>query len=234
MPTESWPAVRALAQSALSILRRHGLLLVLIFAGVLVPLAAFGGLAHELREGEGFFFDRPLLDLAHAIAEAGLDRFFVVVADLGYLWGVVPFDIALFALLIVRRRMRESVFVLFAVVGSALLSVAAKPLFARARPSLWESIAPESSYSFPSGHAMGSMTLACVLVLLCWQTRARWPVVVAMAAFVVLVGLSRLALGVHYPSDILAGWAAAIAWTYGVYAIVFRSARPWSESRVTD
>ena len=72
------------------------------------------------------------------------------------------------------------------------------------------------------------MTLACVIVLLCWRTRLRWPVIIAMTAFVALVGLSRIYLGVHYPSDILAGWAAAIAWTYAVYALVFRTgARPF-------
>ncbi|HEU4665623.1 MAG TPA: phosphatase PAP2 family protein, partial [Dokdonella sp.] len=84
-------------------------------------------------------------------------------------------------------------------------------------------------YSFPSGHAMGSMTLACVLVLLCWWTRLRWPVLAAAAVLVVLVGASRIYLGVHYPSDILAGWAAAIAWTHAVYGMVFRGGiRPWA------
>src|SRR3546814_8426441 len=91
--------------------------------------------------------------------------------------------------------------------GSGLLTVVAKQAFARDRPSLWESIAPEHNFSFPSGHAMGSMTLAAVLVLLAWPTRWRWPVVAAMAVFVPMVGLSRVYLGVHFPSDILAGWA---------------------------
>ena len=97
-------------------------------------------------------------------------------------------------------------FAAFATGGSALLNLAAKQAFARDRPSLWESIAPEHNYSFPSGHAMGSMTLAVALVLLAWNTRWRWPVVAAMAVFVPMVGLSRVYLGVHYPSDILAGW----------------------------
>ena len=49
-----------------------------------------------------------------------------------------------------------------------------------------------------------------------------------MSAFVMMVGLSRVYLGVHYPSDILAGWAAALAWVIGVYAVLFRgSFRPW-------
>src|SRR3546814_9881919 len=78
---------------------------------------------------------------------------------------------------------------------------------------------------------MGSMTLAAVLVLLAWPTRWRWPVVAAMAAFVPMVGLSRVYLGVHFPSDILAGWAAALAWTAGAYLLVFRwDGRPWGSA----
>ena len=115
-----------------------------------------------------------------------------------------------------------------ALAGSGLLNVAAKHYFGRARPSLWESIAPESTFSFPSGHAMGSMTLAAVLVLLAWPTRWRWWVLGLAAAFVLMVGASRIYLGVHYPSDILAGWAAALAWVMGVYLVLFRGLRrPW-------
>ena len=70
---------------------------------------------------------------------------------------------------------------------------------------------------------MGSMTLACVLVLLAWRTRWRWWAVGAMAVFVPMVGLSRVYLGVHYPSDVLAGWAAAAIWAVGTYLVVFRN-----------
>ena len=221
MPTDVGQVVREEARFGAAFLRRHGLLLLLVFFGILLPLAGFGALAH------GFFFDVPVLEFAHGMARVGFDRFFVVAAALGYLYGVVPVDIALIVALGWKRRLREGLFAGLAVVGSALLNLGAKPLFARDRPSLWESIAPEGNYSFPSGHAMGSMTLACVLVLLCWWTRLRWPVALAAAVFVVFVGLSRIYLGVHYPSDILAGWSAAIAWTYGVYALVFRGgARP--------
>jgi len=228
--TEAGETIRAEARFGAAFLRRHGMLLLFVFVGILLPLAGFGALAHELREGEGFFFDVPLLEFAHGMARAGFDRFFVVVAALGYQYGVVPVDVVLVAILGWTRRLREGLFAGLAIIGSALLNLGAKPLFGRDRPSLWESIAPEGNYSFPSGHAMGSMTLACVMVLLCWHTRLRWPAVIAMSAFVALVGLSRIYLGVHYPSDILAGWAAAIAWTYAVYALVFRTgARPFCD-----
>jgi len=223
--------LREEVQAGGSLLRRHGWRLALLFAGLLLPLWGFVELADEVREGEGFPFDEPVLLAAGELARAGFDRLFLLFSALGYAYGVVPVDIALVLLFALRRRYRESVFAAVATGGSGLLNVVAKQVFARERPSLWESIAPEHNYSFPSGHAMGSMTLAMVLVLLAWPTRWRWPVVVAMAVFVPMVGLSRVYLGVHYPSDILAGWAAASAWAVGVYLLVFGwHGQPWRKA----
>lgn len=224
-------AARTEARFGAAFLRRHWRRVLLAFFGVLLPLWAFGELAEELREGDVFFFDAPLLRFAHALAGDGWDAFFVQVSALGYLYGVIPVDVALVLGLAWRQKLREGLFAGFAIIGSALLNLGAKQLFARQRPSLWESIAPESSFSFPSGHAMGSMTLACVLVLLAWRTRWRWPMLAFMSMFVALVGLSRIYLGVHYPSDILAGWAAAITWTAAIYLAVFPVARrPWQQT----
>jgi undecaprenyl-diphosphatase len=221
-------ALREEARTGTSLLRRHGGRLLLLFAGLLLPLWGFAELADEVREAEGFAFDLPILLAANHIARAGFDKLFLAFSAIGYEYGVVPVDIALVLVLGLRRHYRESVFAAFATGGSALLNLVAKQAFARDRPSLWESIAPEHNYSFPSGHAMGSMTLAAVLVLLAWPTRWRWLVLAAMAVFVPMVGLSRVYLGVHYPSDILAGWAAALAWAVGVYLLVFRwEGRPW-------
>ena len=128
--------------------------------------------------------------------------------------------------LVLRRRFRDGLFFGIAVIGSAVLDIVAKNYFARMRPDLWLSITPETTYSFPSGHAMGSSTVGMAVILLCWPTRWRWPVMIATAVFVFLVGLSRVYLGVHYPSDILAGWTAAIAWTFGMYMLVDRKAPP--------
>jgi undecaprenyl-diphosphatase len=231
-PAEAVAAVREDARFGVAFLRRRGLRLLLFFVGVLLPLWGFGELADQLREGEAFSFDDPLLHAAHALGNRGFDHFFVAMSALGYEWGVVPFDVLMPAWLGFKRWMREGLFAGVAVIGSALLNLGTKQLFARERPSLWESIAPEATYSFPSGHAMGSMTLAWVVVLLAWHTRWRTPVVVAALAFAVLVGLSRVYLGVHYPSDILAGWAAASVWTVGSYLLVFHGRRPWQQDRV--
>jgi membrane-associated phospholipid phosphatase len=209
------------------ILRRIGWRMGLLFAAILLPLWSFAELGEEVHQAERFVFDDPILLRAEALSGPWLDQAFLGISWAGY-QGVILVDALLVAGLLLARRWREATFVGATVVGSALLNMGTKQLFGRARPSLWESISPEDTFSFPSGHAMGSMTLMVVLVLLAWGTRGRWPALVLCALFALAVGASRVYLGVHYPSDILGGWAAAIAWTVGVYAAVFRGqARPW-------
>jgi membrane-associated phospholipid phosphatase len=211
-----------------SLLREHGGRLVLLFLCLLAPLWVFVELADEVHELEVFYFDDPLLWRAHAMAGPALDRFFIFISAIGYQWGVVPVDIVLTLGLLIARRWREATFAGVSFGGSALLNMATKQFFQRDRPTLWESIAPEHTFSFPSGHAMGSATLAMVVVLLCWHTRWRWLAVVLAGSFALLVGVSRIYLGVHYPSDILGGFAAGIAWVSGVYLLLFRvRGRPW-------
>lgn len=225
---ETGEALKEGAGFGASVLQRHGWRLLLAFASVVLPLWGFGGIAEDVHNQEMIPFDAPLLNYAHSLANAGYDRFFVLMSKIGYGYGVIPFDVVLVLVLATLKRKREATFAALALAGSALINLAVKQVFARARPSLWDSIAPEATFSFPSGHAMGSATLACVLICLAWNTRWRWPVLAVSTLFAVAVGLSRVYLGVHYPSDILAGWAAAIAWTMAAYLIVFRGTlRPW-------
>ncbi|HEV2607972.1 MAG TPA: phosphatase PAP2 family protein [Xanthomonadaceae bacterium] len=208
----------------LRFLRKHGWRMAPWFFCLLLPLWGFAALVGEIHEKEVFPFDAPMLNMLHKIATPSLDRFFVLVSKVGFLWGTIPMDVVVLLWLAMRRRFRDGLFFGLAVVGSAVLDVAGKNYFVRMRPDLWLSITPENNYSFPSGHAMGSATLGMALIFLCWPTRWRWPVLVGAVVFVVLVGLSRLYLGVHYPSDILAGWCAAVAWVFGMHTLVDRKA----------
>jgi undecaprenyl-diphosphatase len=210
----------------LGFLRKHGWRMALWFFCLLLPLWGFAALVGEYHEKAVFPFDAPILNGLHHWATPRLDRFFILMTRLGYVRGVVPVDVMLLLFLTFRRRFRDGLFFGIAVSGSAILNIAAKNYFARARPDLWVSLMPETTYSFPSGHAMGSITLAFATILLCWPTRWRWPVVFGALVFVLLVGISRVYLGVHYPSDILAGWTAALAWTMGMYLLVDQKASP--------
>ena len=173
-----------------------------------------------MHEAETFAFDEPLLRMAQQSASPALDQAMLLASELGFAWGVVPADVLVFLGLLGWGHVRRALFFAFATGGSALLNLLAKAVFQRERPDLWLSIAPEHSFSFPSGHAMGSATLAAAVVLLCWHSAWRWPALLAGLAFVAWVGASRVYLGVHFPSDILAGWTAAVAWACAVYLIV--------------
>lgn len=199
----------------------HRLRLIILFAGVLIPLWIFGELADEVLERQHFGFDVPILLFLHNHATPLLDQIMLFFSLIGYRFGVVPVDVLVFLFLLQRRRWGDVLFWGIAIGGAALLNLAAKQSFGRVRPDLWLSIAPETTFSFPSGHAMGSMALAAAVVVLTWPTRWRWLALILGILFVLLVGVSRMYLGVHYPSDILAGWAASLAWVIGVSLVLY-------------
>lgn len=193
-----------------------------LFLALLLPLALFGALAEDVWEREGIGWDEPVLRGVHSIANPGLDQAVVLLTQIGFEWGTVPAAFLLVIWLIYRRRRRDAVFAALAVGGAAALMTILKSQFQRVRPDLWVSIAPETSYSFPSGHATLNSALATTIVLLLWRTRWRWHAVVLGALWVVAICLTRVYLGVHFPSDVTAGAAGAFAWVFGLRQILPR------------
>lgn len=133
--------------------------------------------------------------------------------------------------LVIRGHRRLAVFTATTGTGLAVLVPLTKAIADRARPVLDSPVVETpSSASFPSGHAMGSLVTATVLLLLVLPAARRrlrpWLVVVA-ALVVVAVGSTRLALGVHHVSDVLAGWALGAAWS-ATTAAAFRG---WQHER---
>ena len=220
MPLHS---ISSLAPVAAWFKARRGRLLAL-FACVLAPLYLFGELAEKIREGEPFAFDEAILRLMQGHASESLDRLMLLASTLGSGPVVGSVDVLVCLLLLVRRRRFDALFWALATGGAALLNSLAKHSYGRIRPDLWVSIAPETSFSFPSGHAMQSTALVAALLVLLWPTAARLPLLLVGILFAALVGISRIYLGVHYPSDILAGWAASTAWVSGLSFLFYRHA----------
>ncbi|MDP9108127.1 MAG: phosphatase PAP2 family protein [Pseudomonadota bacterium] len=202
-------------------LRRHAVKLIVLFVGVLLPLYGFGVLAEDVLSKEAFPFDQTLLLFAHAHASVALDRIMIFFTRAGSAVVLVPFNLVMFVVLLMRAERTRAVFWLGATGGAALLNLLAKHTFERIRPSLWVSLLPEHTFSFPSGHAMQSMAVCVALIALAWHSAWRWPAIAGGLIFVLMVSASRVYLGVHYPSDILAGWTASVAWVTGL-ASVFR------------
>jgi membrane-associated phospholipid phosphatase len=207
----------------IQLLSRHARGLAGLFLGIFLPLGIFAFLARDVLEREDFWWDRGLLEWFQGHATPGRETFMLWASRVGVWFGVVPFSIVFFLWLAARRRTAQALFFALSMIGAGVLNAATKRLFGRPRPALWASIAPEQSYSFPSGHTMGSMALATSLAVLAWPTRWRWPVIAVGAAAVLAISSSRLYLGVHYPSDVLAGWMASLAWVLGLKQLLLRS-----------
>ena len=209
--------VTELFTRAFTAAKARPLFLAAFFLAVLVPFVLFGELAEEILEGHGLPFDEPILRWFHAQATPARDRSIVAITTLGGPVPMVACEVVVVAALFLWRKRREAEFLAIAGGGTALLNVCAKLIFSRQRPQLWETIVTEKSFSFPSGHSIGSMSFAAALTLLAWPTRGRWPVAIGALSFAGTIGLTRLYLGIHFPSDVAAGWCAALVWVGGVY-----------------
>jgi undecaprenyl-diphosphatase len=132
--------------------------------------------------------------------------------------------IVVIALLVVRK-LWSLAFLLLVQAGS-LAGEASKVLVHRARPHLFADAYHAAGYSFPSGHALDATLLYGALLYLLWarlrQPRVVLPLGVVAASWVALIALSRVVLGVHYPSDVEGGVALGLAWTYGTIGVLGR------------
>ncbi len=195
--------------------------LLVLLLGVLLPFIIFGKLAEEVWENDGgFSWDDSILLAIHQTTRPQIDAVAIFLTRFGVFWGVFPAAIAISLFLFVKRYWHQLAYFLSVLLGSLIINRTVKLLLHRVRPHLWQSPAPELDYGFPSGHAMSSVTLVAAVVILTWNTRWRWWVMILGCAFVLTIGWTRLYLGVHYPSDILAGWTISIAWAVGVSLLI--------------
>ncbi len=216
-----WQLLQSFFRFVQQLLITHWRSLLLLLLGVFLPLQVFGELAEDVWENEGGFpWDVPLLLAVHSTANPQLDVVVTMLTKLGVFWGVFPIATVTALVLFNRRRWRSLTYLIVTLLGSIIINRTAKVLLHRVRPHLWESPAPEFDYGFPSGHAMSSMTFVAVLVILTWGSRWRWLVLIVGTIFVLVIGWTRLYLGVHYPSDILAGWMVSVGWAVGVSLII--------------
>lgn len=187
----------------------------LLLFGIYLPLAIFIVLAIQIWRLEGGLgWDIAILMAIHQTAHPWLDGLAAIWTKLGTKWGVFPATAVIAMALLYRRRWRWLTYWLIALLGCGSINLLAKTWLHRVRPSLW-AYPPLADFSFPSGHAMASMGFVMALLVLTWHSRWRIWVLLLGSLFVVSIAWTRLYLGVHYPSDIVAGWMMAIAWTMG-------------------
>lgn len=188
-------------------------LLWLLLAGALI---AFLDLAEDVYRNEGFSFDAPILAWLYAHRTPLLDQVMHLLSLSTSAKVLAPLSLVLLVWLWCRKK--RWVLFLLGVGGASTLNLLMKEAFARGRPHFFPALVPERDYSFPSGHAMGSMALALALGLVLTDVSPRlgWVVLSLGVLWSLLVGLSRLYLQVHYPSDVLAGFLVSAIWVVGL------------------
>ncbi|PLS04297.1 phosphatase PAP2 family protein [Neobacillus cucumis] len=194
-------------------LKKH---LFIAFIISLVSLLGFTVMAILVSKHTIFTFDRTIIAYVQGLEAPRLTEIMKIFTFIG---GTLPvsvlFLLSIIFLYVVLKHRTELILFIAVMIGANVLFVTLKQLFHRARPDLHR-LAQASNYSFPSGHATMAFALYGVLTFLLWRhvsTRIGRTILILLSVFMILmIGISRIYLGVHYPSDILAGYFISAFW----------------------
>ncbi|MGD9495764.1 MAG: phosphatase PAP2 family protein [Armatimonadota bacterium] len=193
------------------LVRHRGLALALILAGI--GLHVFVEMADELHEGELLAVDQVILDTIRPYRTPPLDTMAFALSAL-VLWPhVLLLALPFLLYLACTRRYHATLALLVIPLGTVLVVELLKVVFHRDRPIT--AVVEEIGHSFPSAHATGATVLYGLLGYVAWRfmTTNRWARLITATvtlALIIATGLARAYLEVHYPSDVLAGWAAGV------------------------
>lgn len=193
----------------------------LLLTVYLVPLSVIVWLAEEVVEGEPLMFDTFILTWIQQQHTPAASTFFQVLTEFGGVYILTATVVAITIGCWIRGYKKAAITVGTSVGGAALINLVLKGIFQRNRPDLWQHLVTETSYSFPSGHAMASAALTFSVLFLLWRTRFRWLAVTVGGIYLLLIGISRMYLGVHYPTDIIAGWSVSFIWVSVVVLVLY-------------
>ena len=193
-------------------------------------LYAFIEIVNETLEGDAHRFDRALLlalrsanDPADPIGPHWLDTSMRDLTTLGGYAVIVTIAVLALGYLAILRNWAAIVLVIASLAGGTLLNSVLKGAFGRPRPELVAHLVTVETASLPSGHAMMSAVTYLTLGALLARVQPWWPlkmyIIGAAVVLTLLVGFSRVYLGVHWPTDVLAGWCMGAAWAMGCWLV---------------
>ncbi|MGD6956097.1 phosphatase PAP2 family protein [Rossellomorea aquimaris] len=213
---------------------KQGVFVVLAIICLIAFTWGFVTIVEEWKENEIAQFDNSVSEIVRGFISPKLTTFMMSVTFLGGIKGITIFAISVVVILLFLKKYPLALFVGITITTGAGFNWLLKWIFKRERPDI-EALIEQGGYSFPSGHSMSSFifygTLAFILFRALDHKRYKWASVIVVSFLVLLIGLSRVYLGVHYPSDILGGFTAGGAWLtlcIVIYAY-FHKRKHWEE-----
>lgn len=200
-----------------------------IIAGFILSVAmlfTFLDLAWDtFIQASAVLFDDAFIWLVRYYANPSLDKFMLFITDIGFGKGYAIIVGATITVLAYRKRWYDISALAICIAGAGLLSVLLKNAFHRMRPDSFF-LVQENSFSFPSGHAMATMCFYGMLAFFLMREVKSWPVRLLIATLTVIlsliIGISRIYLGVHYPTDVVAGYAVGFMWLTFCISLLLR------------
>ena len=197
--------------------------ILVIFVAVLAAVFVFMKAASEVVEGDTLAVDRAIVvglrvpgDLGRPLGPDWLREAMIDVTSLGSTTVLTLVTVLAVGFLLIARKPALSLFTAVAIAGGALLETTLKAIYARTRPDVVEQLVGVHSNSFPSGHATNSAIVYLTLAVLIARTTNNRAVRVYLISSAILltlvVGCSRVYLGVHWPTDVMAGWGVGGVW----------------------
>ncbi len=203
--------------------------LLLGLAAAIGALVFFGWLADEVLEDDTRHFDEVTRAAVHQLATPLLTRIMRGFSFIGSTLALTIGSIIVVVRLARRKLGLEAKLFALTMLGGALLNVTLKLAFRRTRPVPFFNLSTPETYSFPSGHSLMSAVffgaLAAILTARIKRKRLRLLVWIFSAAMFLLIGLSRIYLGVHYTTDVIAGFTAALIWILIIRFVELRAKR---------
>ncbi|HKG47282.1 MAG TPA: phosphatase PAP2 family protein [Pyrinomonadaceae bacterium] len=195
----------------------------------IAALIFFGWLADEALEGDARQFDDVTRATVHQFASPLLTA---IMRGFSFLGSTIALTVATIFVVVrfaMRKWGREAKLFAVTMGGAGLLNITLKLAFKRPRPVPFFNLTAPETYSFPSGHSLTSAVffgaLAAILTARIKSKRVRTAIWIVSTAMFLLVGLSRIYLGVHYTTDVIAGFAAALIWILVVRFVEMQLAR---------
>jgi len=203
--------------------------LLLGLAAAIGALVFFGWLTDEVLEGDSRHFDEVTRAAVHQLASPAMT---VIMRFLSFVGSTIVLTIGTIIVVVwfaMRKWGREAKLFTATMIGGGLLNVTLKLTFKRARPEPFFDLTPPETYSFPSGHSLASAcffgALAALLTARIKNRRTKLIVWIVCAAMFLSIGFSRIYLGVHHTTDVIAGFVAALIWILVVRFVEMELAR---------